>query len=210
MAGRGYQVSKNEYYAEGEIDIDLIPRKPEPRPVARALFQDRNANPVPSERVIMLDGETNQRVFPRTSRTRTRRDDDVEVLVELPPSPEGPRSKLGRELSEKIAGMEARLRDEMAGMEDRLRDHQTTCANSLMNAILTRLQRVEGRQKGQEELVGNSMANAEALAKKHFDKLEDLGTELHAELKRTEERIGNLIHNTMTAQLRLQAGNEDN
>ena len=212
MAGRGFQVPKNAYYEEGEIDIDLIPRKPEPRPVARALFQDRNANPVPLERVIMMDGETNQRVFPRAPRAmRERRDDDdVEVLAELPPSPEGPRSKLGRELAAGLARMEERLRNEMAGMEDRLRDHQSKCANSLMNAVLTRLQRIEGRQKGLEELVGNSMANAEALAKKHFDKLEDHGAELHAELKRTEERIGNLIHNTMTAQLRLQTGKEDN
>ena len=210
MAGRGFQAPRNEYYAEGEIDIDLIPRRPEPRPVARALFQDRNANPVPQERVIMLDGETNQRVFPRASRILRERDNDVQVLAELPPSPEGPRSKLGREMTEKIAGMEGRLRNELAEMEDRLRDHQTKNANSLMNAVLTRLQRVEGRQKGLEELVGNSMANAEALAKKHFDKLEGHASEIHAELKRTEERIGNLVHNTMTAQLRLQAGNEEN
>ena len=212
MAGRGSQVPRNVFYEEDEIDIDLNPRMPEPRlNHARALFQDRNANPVPLERVITLDGETNQRIFPRAPRfIRERRDDDVEILAELPPSPESPRSRLGRELAVKIAGMEERLRNEMAGVESRLREHQTKCANSLLNAVLTRLQRVEGRQKGQEELVGNSMANAEALAKKHFDKLETHDIELQAELKKTEERIGNLISNTMTAQLRLQAGNEDN
>ena len=106
---------------------------------------------------------------------------------------EGPKLSTGQE----IIAMEERLRNEMSRMEGRIKQHQTRCANSVLDAVNKRLQ-------GIEELIGNSLANAEATANKNFKRLDQNDANHKDMLEKAVEVIGNLIQNTMISQINFQ------
>ena len=191
MAQRRFQIEDINI----NIDMENTPRpEPRPRSAQRALFVDRGTTPghgIDALNVQML-GRARAPHPPLPNRVRTLREENNNVAEQ-----EGPKLSTGQE----IIAMEERLRNEMSRMEGRIKQHQTRCANSVLDAVNKRLQ-------GIEELIGNSLANAEATANNNFKKLDQNLVSLCAShkdmLQKSVEVIGNLIQNTMISQINFQ------